>query len=152
MIGWWWYRPYCQSPIAPLALINAAPHIWPPTFHNPHLHFHDRKVTHFHFYRTQVQSFATLVINPICPGDGGGQIGLTPLPCICVYLCKYTYKGVEKKLDFPQLQVWKRAVRYLPRKIISLCWKKQRSSEIPKFDKGGAIRTGSEASRTHEKW
>ena len=87
--------------------------IWPPTFHNQHLHFHDRKVTHFHPNWTQVQSFATLVINPICPRGGG---------CICAIV----------------------------RKIISLCWKNS-SSEIPKFSKGGPIRTGSLAPIKNDK-
>ena len=33
-------------------------------------------------------------------GPGGAYI--PPLPRICVYLCKYKYKRVEKKLDFSQ--------------------------------------------------
>ena len=44
------------------------------------------------------------------------QLGayMPPLPCICVYLCKYMYECVEKTLLFP---------------IISL-------SQIPKFKRG----------------
>ena len=42
----------------------------------------------------------------------GGVSYMPPLPRICVYLCK---------LDFSQLYVWKRAVCFLPLKIISFC-------------------------------
>ena len=44
-------------------------------------------------------------------GRGGGSY-MPPLPRICVYLCK---------LDFSQLYVWTRAVRFLPHKVISIC-------------------------------
>ena len=30
-----------------------------------------------------------------------------------IYMSKYTYEPIEKKLDFSQLKVWKRAVHFL---------------------------------------
>ena len=68
----------------------------------------------------------------------GGGISAPPFQCICVYMCKYTYERFEK-FDFSQNRVWKRAVRFLSRKIISFCLKKSSLSELPEFRKGGPL-------------
>ena len=53
---------------------------------------------------------------------GGGT--LCP-PCyVFAYFCANTHTSSLKKLDFSQLWVWKRAVHFLPRKVISFRWKK----------------------------
>ena len=55
-------------------------------------------------------------------GPGGGT--LCP-PChVFAYICANTHTRALKKLDFSQLWVWKRAVHFLPRKVISFRWKK----------------------------
>ena len=55
-------------------------------------------------------------------GPGGGT--LCP-PChVFAYICANTHTSSLKKLDFSQLWVWKRAVHFLPRKVISFPWKK----------------------------
>ena len=56
-------------------------------------------------------------------GQGGGGLYAPLRPCFCTYLCKYS-RSALKKIDFFQLYVWKRAVCFLPRKIISFCRKK----------------------------
>ena len=69
-------------------------------------------------------------------------------PChIFVYNRANTRTSVLKKLDFSQLWVWKRAVRFSPHEIISFRRKKKTSSEIPKFHKAGPLQTGSNASQ-----
>ena len=46
-------------------------------------------------------------------------------PChVFAYIWAITRTSVLKKLDFSQLWVWKRTVHFLPRKFISICWKK----------------------------
>ena len=59
-----------------------------------------------------------------------------------VHMCMYM--SVVKKLDFSQLRVWKRAVRFLPHKITSFR-RKESLSETPKFHKAGPLQTGSNA-------
>ena len=55
---------------------------------------------------------------------GGGT--LCP-PChIFVYICANKSTSALKKLDFSQLWVWKRVVHFLPRQVISFCWKKMK--------------------------
>ena len=80
--------------------------------------------------------------------DGGGAY--MP-PChVFAYICANTRTSVLKKLDFSQLWVWKRAVHFLPSKVISFRWEKKSSSEIPKFHKGGPLRIGSNAFLTNK--
>ena len=61
-----------------------------------------------------------LSLTLFAPGEGGTNRANPPAMYLCISV-QIHVQGCRKKLDFPQLQVWKRAVRYLPRKIISLC-------------------------------
>ena len=62
----------------------------------------------------------------------GGRRDVENDPChVFVYIRTF------KKLDFSQFWVWKKTVHFLPRKVISFCWRKKNSSaQIPKFHKG----------------
>ena len=65
-----------------------------------------------------------------------------PLPHICVYLCKYTYKRVEKNWLFPIISLEKGSTPFSPIKISLFAEKKWSSSEAPEFQKVGPLRGG----------
>ena len=78
-------------------------------------------------------SFLFLDIQDILTPLGPAWGTLYP-PChVFAYNRANTRTSLLKNLDFSQLWVWKRAVRFLPHKVISSCRKKWSSSEIPEF-------------------
>ena len=64
----------------------------------------------------------SLQLTPLGPGGWGAHC--SPTFHVFAYNRANTRTSVLKKLDFSQLWVWKRAVRFLPHEIISFCRKK----------------------------
>ena len=73
----------------------------------------------------KIESFDKLTMRKIILtlfGRGGGI--LCPPYHIFVYICAITRTSALKKLDFSRLWVWKRAIHFLPFKVILFRWKK----------------------------
>ena len=68
--------------------------------------------------------------DPICPSGGISD----PLSCICVYLCKYTYKLAEKNLTFHKCEFGKGQYAFYP-----VSPRKKRFVRNTRFLSGGTL-------------
>ena len=73
--------------------------------------------------RTTSRIIPTSSLTLLSPRGGGTMCP----PChVFAYIWANTRSSALEKLDFSQLWVWKRAVHFLPHKVISFRWKKNK--------------------------